>query len=101
VIDTSSGRTARYLSAFRGNIPIFVECYNEDVVRQLALTYGVHANLMASISSGHDDFVQQALKHLVEDGELAADDTVLIMAGNFGPSTGASFIEISTVANLR
>ncbi|KGE73380.1 pyruvate kinase [Spirochaeta lutea] len=100
VIDTSTGRTARYLSAFRGNIPIFVECYNEQVMRRLALTYGVHANLMTVDASGHDDFVARSLNHLVKEEQLNAEDTVLILAGNFGPSTGASFIEISTIENL-
>jgi pyruvate kinase len=100
IIDTSTGRTARYLSAFRGNIPIFVECYDEDTVRRLGLTYGTFANLMSTDASGHDDFVNLSLNHLVNEGELSQQDTVLIMAGNFGPSTGASFIEISSVENL-
>lgn len=100
IIDTSTGRTARYLSAFRGNIPIFVECYDEVVLRRLALTYGVHAGLLEDIKDGHTDFVRQALKHLVRDGVLANEDTVLVMAGNFGPTAGASFIEIATVENL-
>ncbi|NCN05615.1 MAG: pyruvate kinase [Spirochaetales bacterium] len=100
IIDTSTGRTARYLSAFRGNIPIFVECYDADTMRRLALTYGVHANYLAGDANGHDDFVNMSLNHLVKEKELTKEDTVLIMAGNFGASTGASFIEISTVENL-
>ncbi len=100
IIDTSTGRTARYLSAYRGNIPMFVECYDEDVMRRLAITYGVHANIMEKDTTGHDDFVHRSLNHLVEEGQISGEDTVLIMAGNFGPSTGASFIEISTVNNL-
>jgi pyruvate kinase len=69
-------------------------------MRRLALTYGVHANYLAGDANGHDDFVNMSLNHLVEENELSKEDTVLIMAGNFGASTGASFIEISTVENL-
>lgn len=100
IIDTSTGRTARYLSAFRGNVPIYAECYNEEVVRQLALSYGVHPSIMDKDAEGHDDFVQRSLGHLIQDKLLSEDDNVLILAGNFGPSTGASFIEISSVKNL-
>ena len=29
VVDTNSGRTARYLSAFRGGLPVYARCYDE------------------------------------------------------------------------
>ena len=33
VVDTNSGRTARYLSAFRGGLPVYARCYDEHVMR--------------------------------------------------------------------
>lgn len=41
VVDTNSGRTARYLSAFRGGLPVYARCYDEHVMRELALSFGV------------------------------------------------------------
>ena len=38
VVDTLSGRTARYLAAFRGGLPVYARCYNEKVMRELALS---------------------------------------------------------------
>ncbi|WP_041401564.1 pyruvate kinase [Salinispira pacifica] len=100
VIDTSTGRTARYISAFRGNIPIYVECYDPKVMRQLAITYGVTASYMPARQEGVEKFINKSLNHLVKDDLLQKEDTVLVLAGNFGPSTGASFLEISTVKNM-
>lgn len=34
VVDTNSGRTARYLSAFRGGLPVYARCYDEHVMRE-------------------------------------------------------------------
>ena len=42
VVDTNSGRTARYLSAFRSDLPVYARCYNERVMRELALSFGVY-----------------------------------------------------------
>ena len=39
VVDTNSGRTARYLSAFRGGLPVYARCYDEHVMRELALSF--------------------------------------------------------------
>lgn len=100
VIDTNSGRTARYISAFRGNIPIYVECYTPRVMRELAITYGVKASYMPARQEGVEKFIHKSLMHLVDDKLLSKDDTVLVLAGNFGPTTGASFMEISSVENM-
>ncbi len=100
VIDTATGRTARYISAFRGNSPIYVECYSPEVMRQLAIVYGATASHMPVRHTGVETFITTSLNHLMDDGLLKVDDTVLILAGHFGPSTGASFIEIATVQNM-
>jgi pyruvate kinase len=100
IIDTSTGRTARYLSSFRGNVPIYVECYNEPVMRRLALTYGVQPSLMSERLEGVETFILNSLTHLLKENLVQDDDTVLVLAGNFGPSTGASFLELATVKNM-
>lgn len=100
VSDTLTGRSARYISAFRGDLPIYVECYSPEVMRQLGIVYGVTATHMPVRHAGVEIFIDTSLNHLVKDGLLKRDDIILILAGHFGPSTGASFIEIATVRNL-
>jgi len=99
IADTETGRTARYLSAFRGDKIIFVNCYNKEVSKELALSRGVYANYLVK-TNDRDNFIKKSLKKLVDDKRLSKSDLVLILAGSFGASKGASFIEIGSVSNL-
>ena len=99
IVDTLTGRTGRYLAAYRPKIPIFAMCYNETVMRQLALTYGVMAFYMAWTNS-RDSFLSQAITKLIADGNIESEDLVAIVGGSFGSTNGASFMEISQAKNL-
>ena len=41
VLDTATGRTGRYLAAFRGRCQVLAVCYTRHAQRILALSYGV------------------------------------------------------------
>lgn len=99
VADTMRGRTVRGLAAYRGKNLVFAHCYNKRVMRELALSYGVFANYV-EMGKTTEDFICQALQSMVRLTKLKKDDRVVILAGNFGPSHGPSFIEISTIENL-
>jgi len=99
IVDTLTGRTGRYLAAFRGRIPIFAICYKQHVMRELALSYGVEAVYMEPRTS-RDHFLTDAIGTMLERRKIASEDMVLIIGGSFGPSNGASFMEISKVKNL-
>ncbi len=99
VVDTMTGRTGRFLSAFRGKVPVYAMCYNETVMRQLALSYGIKANYMELIDS-RDSFLSDAISRLLNNEKITENDMVLVIGGSFGPSNGASFLEISEVKNL-
>ncbi len=99
IADTISGRTILSLAAYRGESPIYAQCYDKRVVRELALSYGVHANYMVSDLTTHM-FLQSALTRLLEEQRFTEDCLVTVLAGNFGSDYGASYVEISTVKNL-
>lgn len=99
IVDTLTGRTGRYLAAFRGRIPIFAICYKQHVMRELALSYGVEAVFMEPKTS-RDHFLTDAIETMLQLRKIASEDMVLIIGGSFGPSNGASFMEISKVKNL-
>jgi len=99
IVDTLTGRTGRYLAAFRGRIPIYAICYKQHVMRELALSYGVEAVYMEPRSS-RDHFLTDAIGTMLERRKIASEDMVLIIGGSFGPSNGASFMEISKVKNI-
>lgn len=99
IVDTISGRTGRYLAAFRGKIPVYAMCYKSQVMRHLALSYGVSAEYMEPRTT-RDNFLTDAISMMEERGKLNPDDLVLVIGGSFGPWDGASFMEISQVKNL-
>jgi pyruvate kinase len=97
--DTETGLTILRLAAYRGNRMIWAKCYDRRVVRELALTYGAIANYMEPVKNSYE-FVQRAVTSLLEDGSAELDSRLVVIAGNFGHSTGASYIEIGSVSDL-
>jgi pyruvate kinase len=99
VADTLRGRTIRTLASYRGHNLVFAQCYEKRVTRELALSYGIYADHVAMCKST-EDLICQALVSLAERSRLKKKDKVVMVAGNFGPSHGPSFIEISSIENL-
>ncbi|MGM5484750.1 MAG: pyruvate kinase [Nanobdellota archaeon] len=101
LIDTLTGRTARYISAFRGKKPIFTEAYDKRVMRELALSYGVFPSYMVrEDTTTVNSFIKKSLTPLLENRLVDKEDLILTVAGSFGPSHGASFVEISKAKNM-
>jgi pyruvate kinase len=100
IADTNIGRTVRALAAYRGNKIIFAQCYDKRVMRELALSYGVNPNF-TKISLTTEAFLCDALKDLKRTFHIKKTDRIVVLAGNFGPSHGPSFIEVSTAENLE
>lgn len=99
IADTLSGRTARYLAAFRGSKPVYTLCYRKHVMRELALSYGVQAEYGEPLIA-HDRFTYQMLVRMERAGTLSASDLVIVIGGSFGAARGASYMEISKVIHL-
>jgi pyruvate kinase len=99
IADTSSGRTLRNLAGFRGRKPVYCQCYDQRVMRELALSFGIFANYMEAEKS--NEFIPESLNQLMDTKEVSPEDRVVAIGGNFGISHGASFIEISTVDNIK
>jgi len=99
VTNTLTGRTARYLAAFRGHNPVYAQCYNMRVVRQLSLSYGVRSSLIIP-KKNRFKMVRSSLQSLLDDGTLKGDDVVAYVGGSFGIGGGSTFMEISTAERL-
>lgn len=99
ITDTDTGKTARYLSAFRGRTPIYAQCYEKRVMRDLALNYGVFPDFM-EVETSKKEFTRATLTRLINQGEISPSDLVCVLAGNFGKKAGPSFVEVSTASNM-
>ena len=100
VADTYSGKTVLGLAAFRGKVPIYAQCYIPHTMRELSLSYGVECDLINE-SENHAVFVDQALKNLEKKEGYYERELVAFVAGNYGKSAGASFLEVGRVDQLK
>ena len=99
VVDTNSGRTARYLSAFRGGLPVYARCYDEHVMRELALSFGVRPYFSVKPHS-RDEFMRDIPLVLLQNG-YQPEDQILVIGGSFGHVRGASFLEVCKISDIK
>ncbi|MFR2510097.1 pyruvate kinase [Odoribacter laneus] len=99
VVDTLSGRTARYLSAFRGALPVYARCYNPKVMRELALSFGIRPYHTEKPTS-RDEFIRDIPDVLLKAG-YQEEDYILVIGGSFGYVRGASFMEICKISDIK
>jgi len=99
ITDSTTGRTARYLAAFRGVATVFAICYNEQVMRMLSLSYGVWA-VYQPWNESRRAYFYDALRRLIDSGRITLKDRVAYLSGSFGVGGGTSFLEINEVRNV-
>ena len=99
ITDSFTGKTARYLAAFRSPIPVYSLAYEPRVARELALSYGVFAEIVEEGKS-KSEILRHTVEKLMKEGELSGEDLVAYIGGSFGIGGGTSFLEIVTVENL-
>lgn len=100
IADTVGGRTIRDMASYRGIKSIMAQCYSENTMRELALSYGVYTSYQVKKKSV-DEFINIALKDLVITHDLQGDELVVVLAGNFSGGSGFSFIEVGSVQYLK
>lgn len=98
VVDTLTGRTVRNVAGFRGRKPVYAQCYDLRVMRELALSFGVFPSYLEPHASS--EFILHSLQQLSDNKRICLSDRVVALGGNYGINHGASFIEISTVDNF-
>jgi pyruvate kinase len=99
ITDSYTGRTARYLAAFRGTSTVYAICYNKEVMRMLSLSYGVWA-VFQPRSDSRRDYFYNALNELIHNGHITRDNMVAYLSGSFGEGGGTSFLEINNVGKV-
>ena len=96
ITDSYTGRTARYIAAFRGKAPVYAICYRERTTRELALSYGVWAVYQPEVK-GSKQYFLQALNALLNTQLIEKDSMVAYLSGSFGEGGGTSFLELNYV----
>jgi len=99
ITDSHTGRTARYLAAFRGTATVYAICYNPQVMRQLALSYGVWA-VYQPWNDSRRGYFHDALEQMIKSGQITRNNMVAYLSGSFGEGGGTSFLEINNVGKV-
>ncbi len=98
IIDSFTGRTARYVASYRSENTALAICYKAKTVKHLALSYGVYAFHMPIKSFGHS-FLLAALKRLIKDKMLSTEDRICYL-GSQRKEQSTSFMEMNTVQSF-
>ena len=96
ILDTWTGRTARYLAEFRPKVPIYAMCYNNFTMREMALIYNITA-FPFEITGTKEGFVKNSIEILLNEGKINKGDLVGFIGGSFNDEFGASYIEFKLV----
>lgn len=99
VTSTTTGKTGRYLAAHRSIFPVYIKCHDHRVVREMALSFGIHPSFLET-KKNKMKIQKAAIQELVHQEVLQMDSMVIYIGGRFGEDAGASFIEISTADKL-
>jgi pyruvate kinase len=99
ITDSNTGKTARYLSAYRGKNPVLAICYNERITRLLALSYGVFP-IYQEEKSNSREYYFCALKELLEKEWIKKTDYVSYLSGSYGVGGGTTYLEINRVDKI-
>lgn len=99
ITSTTTGKTARYLAAYRSDIPVYAKCHSDRVVRELALSFGIIPTFL-EMKKNRLKIQKAAIASLTKDSTINPEDLIIYVGGRFGEDCGASFIEISTVDKI-
>ncbi|MCW3806271.1 pyruvate kinase [Plebeiibacterium marinum] len=97
--DSISGRTARYLAAFRRNTPVYALSFSPRTARELNLSYGVSPRIMEQGGS-KEEILIKTLEKLKKKEILEDADQVAYLGNSFAIGGGTTFLEIITVGEL-
>jgi len=100
VADSVTGKSIRALAAYRGGNPIYAQIYDQRVMRQLSLSYGVYADY-SEMDVHSTEPLKNSICRLIGDKQFDDEDLIIVLAGSFGAQHGASYIEVSTAKNLK
>jgi len=99
ITSTKSGDTAQICASYRGKAPIFALSESERTVRELSLSYGVHAECV-NIPHTTDDLVKTCLRKLLEQNSIQTEDLIVFIGGGHIYSAQTNFLIVDTPTTL-
>ncbi|UPV73024.1 pyruvate kinase [Halorussus limi] len=89
VAASESGYTALKVAKFRPQVPVVATTPNDEVRRQLALSWGVNAQY-TPLSEGVDNVIEDAVQAALDADVAESGDTVVVLSGMMSELEGTS-----------
>jgi pyruvate kinase len=99
ITSTKSGDTAQICSSYRSKTPIYAFSASARTVRELSLSFGVHAQRI-DIPPTADELVKSTLKQLLTAGVFSEDDSIVYIGGGQVYAKHTNFLQVDTPATL-
>ena len=99
ITSTKTGDTAQICSSYRGKAPIFALSESARTVRELSLSYGVHAECV-DIPNTTDDLVKACLRKLLGQNSIQTEDLIVFIGGGHIYSAQTNFLIVDTPTTL-
>jgi pyruvate kinase len=97
VVFTSSGGSARFISKYRAQPPIFAFCHSREVERRVCLYWGVTPRGLP-LTGDIDSVISQAAALLQKEHKVRSGDIIAAVAGTpFGTPGSANFLKLVRV----
>lgn len=100
ITDVVTGRSARNLSAYRGDAPIYAICRDPRVARQLNLSYGIYPLFLSKESFTRRQYYVRALEMLMEKNLIGQEDLIAYIGGTLKDAVGTTSLDISRVRDV-
>ncbi len=97
VVATISGYTARIVSRYRPELPIFVTCASEKVRRQLAMSWGVIPYVIPKCKTV-DELIAKAVRKAIQKKVIKKGDKIIVIGGQpVGKAGNVNLVKIHQV----
>ncbi|MDP3997716.1 MAG: pyruvate kinase [bacterium] len=96
LVASLSGYTARIVCRYRPQLPIFATTDSDRVRRQLNMSWGVTPFLLPTCKS-IEELVDRSMGYLKKEKKVAAEDRIIIIAGEPVGQPGVNLVEIKEV----
>jgi pyruvate kinase len=97
---TESGKTARILSKFKPQVPIYALTPHPETVRSLALVWGAVPIRIPSVDTV-GEMIDAGEKVLLEQGWVRRGDKVIITAGSVQVAGGTDMLKVCRIGETK
>jgi len=93
IIQTDTGYSAHLISGYRGKTPILALSPSPEVIRHLALSYGVEAFPLKSQET-LDEMIHESVRTVLDEGAISNTDLVVLVGSSPNQTYGTNFLEV-------